>query len=183
MVKDTGDWIQTYSGVCVKPLAPKPENIRIIDIAHALSHVCRFTGHTKFFMSVAQHSVLVSQVVRPENALWGLLHDASEAYLADLARPVKRQSQMDIYREAEKKLMDVIAVKFGLPKEMPEEVNEADTRMLLTEKRDALMPSRARWGIEDLGVLPYDHVRIEYWSTWEAKAKFLERFIELTERV
>jgi 5'-deoxynucleotidase YfbR-like HD superfamily hydrolase len=172
-------WIQTYSGKRVYPLDPRPENISIIDIAHALSQVCRFTGHVRYFLSVGQHSVLVSRVVPPEHALWGLLHDGSEAYLADLARPVKRQAAMSVYRDAEKRLMKAITDKFGLPEEMPAAVDEADTRMLLTEKRDALTPSAARWKIEEFGLKPYEF-EIVSWSPAEAKARFLERFVELT---
>src|SRR5271165_7548492 len=85
-----GDWIQTYTGRVMYPLDPRPEEINIIDIAHALSNLCRFTGHVRTFYSVAEHSVRVSQHCDPKDALWGLLHDASEAYLADMSRPMKR---------------------------------------------------------------------------------------------
>lgn len=130
------DWIQTYSGLKVFPLDPKPNQICIEDIAHALSNICRFTGHTRDFYSVAQHSVMVASNVSNASCFWGVLHDASEAYLCDIARPVKIQPELKAYREAEDRLMAVICKKFGLPREMPDEVRLADRRALRTEARD-----------------------------------------------
>jgi hypothetical protein len=95
-----GDWIQTYSGRQFWPLDPRVEDVHLEDIAHALSNVCRYTGHVREFYSVAEHSVHVSWSCEPEDALWGLLHDASEAYLADMARPVKQN--MPVYVAAER---------------------------------------------------------------------------------
>lgn len=71
------DWIATFTGGVFFPLAPRVEDVRISDIAHALSMLCRFAGHTRGFYSVAQHSVLVSRLCSQQDALWGLLHDAS----------------------------------------------------------------------------------------------------------
>jgi 5'-deoxynucleotidase YfbR-like HD superfamily hydrolase len=82
-------WIQTYQGGCFEPFNPHPDQIHIRDIAHALALTCRFTGHCLDFYSVAQHSVMVSQIVSHKHALAGLLHDASEAYLTDVASPIK----------------------------------------------------------------------------------------------
>src|ERR1039457_118422 len=83
-------FIGTFSGLRFWPLDPNPEKILIDDIAHALAHQCRFGGHASRFYSVAEHSVHVSRLCPPEDALWGLLHDASEAYLVDLPRPLKQ---------------------------------------------------------------------------------------------
>lgn len=173
------DWILTYTGLTVHPLNPAVDEIDIIDIAHALSHICRFTGHTRAFYSVAQHSVLVSKHVQSEHALWGLLHDASEAYLADIARPVKKQPALEGYRQAESNLMRAITERFGLPHEMPEDVADADNRILLNERR-ALMPHNCGpiWPLAYV-FSPLDEV-IEPWSPAEANLRFLERFIELT---
>lgn len=83
------DWIQTYTGRRFFPLEPNPADVDIRDIAHALALETRFGGHSRVFYSVAEHCVRVSHEVEPPHALWGLLHDAAEAYLADVPRPVK----------------------------------------------------------------------------------------------
>ncbi len=83
-------FLPTCTGRSVHILNPRPEEIDIEDVAHALSHACRFAGHVPAFYSVAQHSILVSELLDARTALWGLLHDASEAYLHDLTRPLKR---------------------------------------------------------------------------------------------
>jgi hypothetical protein len=112
-------------------------DIKITDIAHHLSNLCRFTGACREFYSVAQHSVLVSLIVPAEHALVGLLHDATEAYVNDLSRPVK--SLTPDYKRLEKKLWPPIAERFGLPVKMPACVKEADNIAVVTEYRD-LMP-------------------------------------------
>src|SRR6266496_3875421 len=107
MVSGNGEIILA-SGKWFNVFNPKPEDVDIRDIAHALSNQCRFTGHTKEFYSVAQHSVLVSTFCAPEDAAWGLLHDASEAYLSDIASPVKKHPDFGpFYLEAEKRITDV----------------------------------------------------------------------------
>jgi len=106
--------ITTFSGISFWPLLPNPDDIRIDDIAHALAHQCRFAGHTRLFYSVAEHSVRVSQLCRPEDALWGLLHDASEAYLSDVPAPLKELPEFEPYRAAERNLQGAVAQRFGL---------------------------------------------------------------------
>lgn len=105
-----------------------PENILIEDIAHALSHLCRYGGHSEPFYSVAQHSIAASYLVKPENALCALLHDATEAYMVDLPRPVKMKYPQ--YSIDENILYKVIAKKFNLPLEIPKEVKAADDDMI-----------------------------------------------------
>lgn len=126
----------TYSGRLFSPLAPKPEDISILDIAHGLANVCRYGGQCKTFYSVAQHSVLVAKYVSSKNAKWGLLHDASEAYIGDIIHPLKVTEQYDTYREIEDRLMAVICERFDLELEQPEEVKEYDLIVRATEMRD-----------------------------------------------
>jgi hypothetical protein len=171
-----GDWIQTYSGIKFYPLDPHLEDISIIDIAHALSNICRFTGQGSTFYSVAQHSVLVSQQVSKENALWGLLHDASEAYICGIARPIKKLPEMAPYRAIEKNLMDAIAITFGLPVDEPEEVRAADRVLLRTEARDLHLIS-SDWCC--YSVVPLS-IKIEPISPREAEGYFIKRFNELS---
>lgn len=143
--RDERTYIWTYTGRQVWPLDARVEDIHIEDIAHALSNLCRFTGHTRSFYSVAQHIVLVMDhcartTTDPAVLLDALLHDATEAYLNDIARPVKYQPHLDRYREAEAELNAVIRSRFFLPTEMSELVKEADDVLLAAEIRD-LMPS------------------------------------------
>ncbi|MCC6580760.1 MAG: phosphohydrolase [Phycisphaeraceae bacterium] len=173
------DWIQTYTGRQFFPLNPRAGDIDIADIAHALSLQCRFNGHCRCFYSVAEHSVRVSQVAPAKHALWGLLHDAAEAYLTDLPRPVK--SQLPWFSEQEDKLLDVLMRHFGLtmpPEGMPTEVKMADDTLLATEARDLMATPPAPW---KLNATPLPD-RIEPWTAEVAEQRFLERFAQLRKR-
>jgi uncharacterized protein len=123
------NWISTQYRKQVHPLNLQPNEIDIRDIAHALSMICRFTGHVRQFYSVGQHSCYVALHCSKKNKLWGLLHDASEAYIADVASPVKHSKQMVAYRKIEKNIMLSICDKFGLPQEEPDEVKQVDAEM------------------------------------------------------
>lgn len=174
---DRGIFLSLASGRPFYPEDPRVEDFTIEDIAHGLSNLCRYGGHCSDFYSVAQHSVLVSHHVHPENALWGLLHDASEGLgLVDLPRPVK--ALLPDYHRLEKKVMAVIAKKFSLTPSVPSEVKEVDEIVLATEKRD-LMPPGLDWGpLPD----PLPEEIVPY-TPQEAEMEFLDRFYELvTER-
>jgi hypothetical protein len=80
-----------------------------------------------------------------ENPLWGLLHDASEAYLSDINSPVKHRPEMQVYRDAEEKLMHVIAAKFNLSWPQPDWVKLADNTALSTEARDLMNDTMEEW--------------------------------------
>src|SRR5271166_4350924 len=113
------------------PYDPRPEQICIEDIAHGLSMLCRFVGQCRFFFSVAEHSIAVARLLPANLKLFGLLHDASEAYLADLPRPVK--AGLPEYKAIETNVERVIAEKFELPFPMPPEVKAADQALLKDE--------------------------------------------------
>jgi 5'-deoxynucleotidase YfbR-like HD superfamily hydrolase len=118
----------TYSGKEFCPFDPKIDDIMIEDIAHALSNITRYLGHLKVFYSVAQHAVLVSGQVDGSyrDKLKALLHDASEAYLADIPAPIKGLEAFREYRKAEKVLQDMIFEKFGLDPGIPNNIREVD---------------------------------------------------------
>ena len=170
-------WIQTYTGRRFYPLNPQSEDVDILDIAHALSNMCRFNGHTRQFYSVAQHSVLVSCIVPIPLALEGLLHDAAEAYFADIVRPVK--PHLFGLGEIEQRIHAAIAERFGIRAEMDERIKHADMVMLATERRDLLLPTDDEWACLD-GIAPRFE-QITVWDPETAKALFLERFEELAE--
>ena len=132
--------ILTVSGTYFDFTAPERSAIDIKTIAHALANICRFTGHTQFFYSVAQHSVMVSRLVPPQHALAGLLHDATEAYLGDVAAPL--MALLPDYRAIEARVQAAVMHAFGLPEHLPPEVKDADTLALAIEQ-DALMPAHA----------------------------------------
>ena len=170
-----GDWIQVASGGRFYPLDPRPEEIHLADIAHALAHQCRF--------SVAQHAVLVSRHCHPEHALWGLLHDAGEAYLVDLPRPVKqslRAAGLTIFDSLEEGIMRCVCARFGLSWPQPQSVDGADLLLLVTEARDLMAPLAEGWRHTEANGYRALPERIRPVGPAEAKALFLERFRELT---
>lgn len=169
-----GDWIQTFTGKAFYPLDPVVADIDIEDIAHALAHQCRYGGHCRQFYSVAEHSVLLSQSVAPEHALWALLHDASEAYLVDVPRPVK--AELREYREIEDRLLAAIAARFGLVSAIPPAVHEADRRILTDEAAQLMRAPPMAWSTqaEPLGV------RVKCWAPKKAEQWFLFRYAYLT---
>jgi len=171
-----GDWIQTYMGVQFWPQDPLPEDVRLLDIAHALSNLCRFTGHSTHFYSVAQHSVHVSEQVPADDAKWGLMHDAAEAYLGDMPRPIKRNSQVGLeYEIVEHRLLRVICRKFSLPVVRPMSITLADDVLLMTEKRDLCPNSPAKW---QETAKPLTE-KIIPWTPKLAEHNFLQRAKEL----
>ena len=175
-----GHYFRTYTDRNVDLFDPKTSEISIFDIARSLSQLCRFLGHTTRFYSVAQHSILVSQLVPDEDALWGLLHDASEAYTGDLPRPFKNLPEMLQYRIAEGRLMVTICDRYSLRPEMPRSVELADRAMLATEFRDVTTKSDLDWIKNECGLAPLPNLKIEPWLPKVAETRFLGRFTELT---
>ena len=171
-----GNWLQTFSGIQFFPLDPHPDEILIEDIAHSLSNQCRYAGHTNTFYSVAEHCYRMSFIVPKKDALWALLHDASEAYLVDLPRPLKHYSKLgEIYIMLENRVMRVVAERFDLPTPCPASVHRADNIMLSTEQRDLMKISPKPWVETEK---PLKGVIFPI-NPCAAELMFLERFAEL----
>ena len=180
MKSNRGDtaWIETFTGRKFHILNPVAAEVHIEDIAHALSLITRFTGHTRVFYSVADHSLRVSRACDPIFALDALLHDGSEAFLSDLNSPLKHSSDMSRYRIAEKRVQLAIAERFGLSLKEPENVKLVDRRMLVTEKRDLMSGNGPAWEYFT-DVLPFPETVVPL-SAQEAEREFLRRFRALT---
>ena len=169
--------IRTFTSRLIYPFRDAPGDIRIVDIAHALSMQCRFNGHTREFYSVAEHCVRASEIVTKADALWALLHDAHEAYTGDVPTPIKAALMVkvnDIERwplsQLESNLQTRIEDRFALGSHLPDSVKHADQVMLVTESRDLLHGEVSLPGITPLPE------RIQPWSQPLAKARFEARF-------
>ena len=172
-----GDWMQTYTGRRFYPADPRAADVDILDIALALGNMTRYGGHCRFY-SVAEHSVLVSHIVPPQFALEGLLHDATEAYVADLIRPMKRCLAKDNeYFKIDALVRLAIAEKFRLQPKEPREVIEADCAILATEK-EVLHPRSDPWDI------PFANpgLKIRCLIPPASQRAFLVRYAELTQQ-
>jgi len=154
--------------------------IDIKDIAYALSNTCRYGGHCNKYYSVAQHSVLVSYMVPEEDALEGLMHDSSEAFLGDVPTPLK--NLLPDFQKLEFELEEIIAQRFGFRYPFPESVHRADKMLLAAEQRD-LMPNyddAKKWH-ESIGLVPWADTVIPWEKNYVAEQMFLWRFDELME--
>ncbi|EAB2796750.1 HD family hydrolase [Salmonella enterica subsp. houtenae] len=171
-------FIQTLSGKQFDYLSATIDDIDIEDIAVALSNICRFSGHLPEFYSVAQHSVLCSQLVSPEFAFEALMHDAAEAYCQDIPAPLK--ALLPDYREIEKRTDQLIRFKLGLPLEDASVVKYADLTMLATERRDLDIDDSIPWVILE-GIPPTDLFEIYPLRPGQAFGLFMARFNELME--
>lgn len=181
MPRDPHGWIQTYTGRQVWPLEMKPEDIDPIDIAYGLGRQARYTGHTRLFYSVAEHTVLMAGVVPDELKPWALLHDASEAYLHDIPRPLKRLPEFTAYLDIEDRVMRTVADRFDLALPMPYEIHDYDRRMYTTEAPklfSRIHPDWEKW-IEDIPYLP--GVRLQFWGPEVAPKRWLDAYHRIME--
>jgi hypothetical protein len=169
----TGSWMRTFTGKRFYPLDLRIDDFDILDIAHSLSMLCRYAGHCQQFYSVAQHSVLVANQLPDHLKLWGLLHDASEAYCVDVPRPLK--VLLSDYMDIEDRVMRMIAKKFDLPGRMPAEVKRIDTAILNDESLLLLGVKPGEWQLEE----PPLGIAIDPWSQEVAKETFLTMFDDL----
>jgi uncharacterized protein len=172
-------WLQTYSGQRVSVAEPSPDNISIQDIATAISKQCRFNGHCSEFYSVAEHCVRGSKLAEKhfgkKVAKEFLMHDATEAYLGDLIKPVK--VTMPFFQQVEEVFWKAIAKKFGLLVEQSEECHYLDKIMVTWEKRD-LLPFSEHWPrLPDIEVFNLE--RLNPWNWRKAETRYLQRFTEL----
>lgn len=165
-----GEWMQTYTGRQFWPLDPDPAAIFIEDIAHSLSLTCRYAGHVRRFYSVAEHSVHLAMHADEPDRRWALLHDASEAYIVDVPRPLK--PFLPGYREAEAAVMLAVCERFGLPLEMPAGVKDLDDRILVDERAALMAPCDVDWNLRG----PAVGALIDGWAPVEAEYAFLALF-------
>jgi hypothetical protein len=169
------DWIETYTGRQFWPLTPSPADVDIVDIAHALSLKCRFAGHCKKFYSVAEHSVIASYWVPKEHAKAALLHDAAEAYLADVSGPIK--PHLNEWKEIERDVEKAIATRFDLQFPWHQSIKEVDRRLVKAEREQIMRPSGREWRTHtDVDPLP---VSVLCLSATYAKRLFNNRAREL----
>ncbi len=178
-----GGWVQTFTGRRAWPREPDAGVVCLEDVVHSLSLRCRFGGHCRLFYSVAEHCVRGMALVSEGARLEFLLHDAAEAYLADVPRPLKRAPEMRWYRVLERGWEEAIASALGVRREHAGEVRLADMVMLATERRDLMGPVLDG---EDWGPLPEPSPQVIIERTWrpeEAEERFLARFELETSRV
>ncbi|MFR0962161.1 MAG: hypothetical protein ACLSGB_09885 [Dorea sp.] len=173
------EYITTYTGKHFEPTNPDPELIRIEDIAHALSMLCRGNGHVKTFWSVGQHCIVscareaAARGLSNRMVLACLLHDASECYMSDVPTPFK--NELPEYQEQEEHLLGIIYEKFlgsDLTEEEQKELKEIDHAMLWYDLEHLL--GEIQYGeipelhIDlDYTVRPFEEVEEEYLSLFE----------------
>lgn len=176
-------WCETYTGRRVYPTAMTVDMVDFEDIAHSLAHQCRYNGHTTHFYSVAEHCVHMADYTMdlgrsPKDALHALLHDACEAYIGDIPRPIK--CAIPRLKEVENKIDLVIAEVFDLPVYKPDWLEELDARIVVDERAQAKLPSNHVWVhdvLEPLGV------KIGFWKPADAKHLFVRRYRVLTDMI
>ncbi len=167
-------YVSTYLGHRFHPAAPRVDDVHIEDIAHGLAFQCRFNGQTRSFYSVAQHSLFVAALVPARLKLAALLHDAAEAYLGDMVKPLK--ALFPEFSRMEQAVMAIIGQRFGTAGFDAPAIKRADLIALATEKRDLMPNSCEPWPTLS-GIAPVP-ARIQPLAPHEAKAAFLERFEE-----
>ena len=174
-----GAWIQTFTGQKFWPLDPRHEDVNVLDLAHQLSNVCRYGGATREFYSVAQHCVLVSRYVPRRFARVALLHDAAEAWIGDMVRPLKYQPEMTEFRAAEDRIERAVFEAFGVAvsAEAKHAVKAIDDRIIIDEIGGLMADPPAYW--DRMGDLEPLDIKIRAMPPRVAERAFLRRFYEL----
>lgn len=172
-------WIELVNGTQFYFGAPEDHMIHVEEVAHALSMLCRFNGHTKRFYTVAEHACLMSDWVMaqdwatPLHGLTALHHDDAEYIIGDMARPVKMKVPQ--FKALETVLDGAIALRFGTEYPFPPWLKAIDKRILVDERRGTINPSSNNWGIDDLVPLS-----VKFWwmlgrFPWVVKHRYLRR--------
>jgi hypothetical protein len=170
-----GPTILLHSGAYFDLLDPWNSAFTIEDIAHGLSNTCRYAGQCSAFYSVAEHSWHTSYFVPGPWKLAALMHDAAEAFIGDVTRPLK--SLLPDYKRIERNVEDAIAIRFGIAGMDAPEVKSADLAMLAAEQAE-IMPAHADgWAVLG-GVIPAP-VNLRMWRPEVAREAFLDRFLQL----
>lgn len=144
--------MMTWTRRRIDPTIITPDQVDVLDIAHGISRQCRYNGHTFGHLSVARHCIWVSDWVAEETgdrllALTGLLHDASEAYIGDMIRPLKHNPKLGTaFGEIDTHVETQIAARFGIPYPYPQIIKDGDAFVLTQiELNEARIPGPARW--------------------------------------
>lgn len=185
-----GGWNECYTGTRFYTFDPRPADVRIDDIAHSLSLQCRYNGNCKRFYSVAEHSCLLADYVehtppwprtgvpndtnfaaRARDALTALMHDAAEAYIGDLIRPVKHR--MPEFKQLESLIEHCVFPVYGLDPVLPPWMKDLDSRILCDERRQVMLTQTNEWSTDQLKPLG---VRIQFWPPARAEFEFRRRF-------
>jgi hypothetical protein len=156
---------------------PQASPFTIEDIAHGLSMLCRYAGQCRIFYSVAEHCLLVSDMV-PEHAFAALMHDAAEAFVGDITRPLKQM--LPQFKNVEHLVEEAIFLRFGVPRPMPAAVKQTDLAVLAAEQEQLMPPDTNRWAVV-AGIVPAP-IHVRGLAPREAEQAFLERFAELDMR-
>ena len=172
-----GDWMVTYTGRIFWPLDPRADDVDIRDIAHHLARTCRWNGSVKNYYSVAEHCVMLAahfiKSQQPALARWALLHDAAEAYIGDVIRPLK--ADLPGYKDIEARLEETIWSKYGLFGDMPAVIKAADTAILGDEREQLFLdtsPERMKRREGEVGI----GIRLAQWSPQQAETEFMGCF-------
>ena len=179
-----GPWMQTASGKQFFVLDPRPEDVTLWDVAHGLAQTARYAGHASEFLSVAQHSVMVSEHAEPRYAMAALFHDAGEFVVTDVPSPwkglvyVERGGFLEAFEDIEVGVRRAVMTALGVDDPGPlgwVEIKREDVRAALTERRDLLAAPPAPWKLQGE---PWAET-VESWDWKSARARFLARYEHL----
>jgi hypothetical protein len=169
-----GPTIMLQSGVWFDFGAPASSNFTIEDVAHGLANICRYAGQCRRFYSVAEHSMLVSEIAVGFE-LEALLHDAAGAFMGDITRPLKQM--LPEYKKIENEVEEAILMRFGLNAPIPTGVKDADLRVLAAEQSQIMPPGTDDWAREQ-NVLPAP-VIVRHLDPEQARRAFLNCYERL----